>query len=99
VLNYLSWCSVSVGGVVASTADTQTVCVAAGDVTLDATATTGFKLGLWHHTNGDTGSGDPGTVTSGDSKATVTVPTTKNCVWVCCPFTNGTGCPATDQCP
>jgi hypothetical protein len=105
VKNYLSWCSVSVAGQPASAAGVQTVCVAPGTVALSATALAGFELGPapWHRTDGDAGSGDLGTVTgtgqAASSATSVTVAATPACVWVCCPFTGGTGCPATDQCP
>jgi hypothetical protein len=99
VKNYLAWCSVTVDGGTASAAAEQTVCVADGSVTLDATALSGFELGDWHGTAGDTGSGDPGTVSGGQSQAKVIVSGSSACVWVCCPFTDGTGCPTTNQCP
>jgi len=99
VKNSFSWCSVSVNGNPASSAATQTATVSPGTYPLTATALTGFKLGLWHHTTGDTGSGDPGTVSGLQSSATVGVGNSAMCVWVCCPFTDGTGCPTTDQCP
>lgn len=102
VKNYLNWCDVSVAGGAASTAAVQTVCVAdAMKVDLTATAASAtFKLGDWHHTDGDSGSGDPGTVTGNppSSAAAITVSASKKCAWICCPFTDGTGCPATDQC-
>ena len=98
VLNYLSWCSVTVGSGSASASSSQVVNEAPGTVTLSATALSGFKLGDWHHTNGDTGTGDPGTVSGGSSTAMVTMGSAAKCVWVCCPFTDGTGCPSTDQC-
>jgi hypothetical protein len=100
VKNYLSWCSVSLAtGAAASTAE-QTACLAPGVVPLSATALTGFQLGNtpWHGTDGDHGSGDLGTVTSGKSTTKVTV-TAAACVWVCCEFTGGGGCPAANQCP
>jgi hypothetical protein len=84
----------------------QTVDItAAGTIDLDAVALQGFILGedMWHHTDGDTGAGEPGTVTgtgqTASSAATVTVGDADACVWVCCPFPDGSGCPATDQCP
>ncbi len=98
VKNYLSWCNVAVGNGAASAAAVQTVS-ATGNVPLTATPLNGFKLGDWHHTTGDTGSGDPGTVANNTSSASVNVGDAGACVWVCCPFTNGTGCPTTDQCP
>ncbi len=100
--NYDSWCNVSVNGGAASSASVQTVCVAAnGTVPVTAAPLGGFELGAdpWHDTTGDMGSGDPGTVSGGVSSTTATVTTGSKCVWACCPFTNGTGCPTTDQCP
>ena len=102
--NYLSWCGVSVKGAASSTAPVQTVCVAdASMVDLTATAASAmFKLGTWHHTDGDLGSGDPGVVSGNPpmSAAVITVSALKKCAWVCCPFTNGTGCDAVpEQCP
>jgi hypothetical protein len=106
VENFLSWCSVSVAGAAASSAATQTMCVAAGAVDLSATANATFVLGTtpWHDTAGDTGSGDPGTVTgsgqAAQSATTVSVSGASGCVWVCCPGANGTpACPTTNQCP
>jgi hypothetical protein len=105
VKNYLSWCSVAVNGMTAASAAEQQVCVAAGSIPLSATALTGFELGTkpWHDTAGDTGSGDPGTVTGSGQSAkdatTVTVTTAPKCVWVCCETSGTTDCPTTDQCP
>jgi hypothetical protein len=103
VHNVLSWCSVSVNGGTASSAATQQVFVQPGQINLTAAPLTGFKLdtNMWHHTDGDTnGSGDSGTIAGGVSFATATVVSTSpKCVWVCCPFTNGTGCNVPDQCP
>ena len=109
VKNYLSWCSVSVGGGTASTAAVQTKVVPVSTaVPLTASpASAAFELGpnMWHHVDADTGNtGVPGTVSGTTSSATKTTPSTPGsaCVWVCCPFTNGTGCdPATigEQCP
>jgi hypothetical protein len=105
VKNFVSWCSVSVAGAAASSAATQTMCVAAGAVDLSATANATFVLGPtpWHDTAGDTGSGDPGTVTgsgqASQSATTVTVSGASACVWVCCPGATGTpACPTTNQC-
>lgn len=107
VKNYLSWCNVSVAGGAAKSDATQTVCVAKGAVKLSATALPNFVLGStpWHDTDGDKGSGDPGTVSgSGASATNSTTETTSgssDCVWVCCPTqgANPPDCPATDQCP
>ncbi len=104
VKNYLDWCAVSIEGAAPSSAATQTVCVADGTVALSASALTGFELGPdpWHRTAGDTGAGDPGTVTgtgqTATSSTTVNVTGSSACVWVCCPFPDGTGCPTADPC-
>jgi hypothetical protein len=106
VKNYLSWCSVTVNGGTAASTATQTVTLdGAGTVDLSAVALSGFQLGTtpWHDTDGDTGSGEQGTVTgtgqTASSATTETVGDTDDCVWVCCEFSGGGGCPATDQCP
>lgn len=104
VKNYLNWCSVTVNGGTASAAPQQQVFVAPGTYTLTATkASAAFTIGpkMWHHTDGDTANmGEDGTQASGTSTAMVTVGTAATCVWVCCPFTNGTGCDGiADQCP
>ncbi len=105
VLNYEVWCSVTVNGGDAAVADAETVCVPPGTTQLAATALQFFELGPapWHDTAGDMGQGDPGTVTGSGASAvdstTVVVGATPKCVWVCCPFDDGTGCPTTDQCP
>jgi hypothetical protein len=100
VKNYLSWCSVSVAGNAAASTAEQTACVAPGAVSLSATALTGFQLGTtpWHGTDGDHGSGELGTVAAGKSATKITV-SKAACVWVCCEFTGGGGCPAANQCP
>ncbi len=107
VANYLNWCSVSIAGGAATTAATQTVCVASGAVTLVATAASAtFELGPapWHDTVGDhDGSGDPGQVTgtglAAMSTTMVDVSGTSACAWVCCPLADGSGCAVPDQCP
>lgn len=101
VKNYLDWCSVSVAGGAFSADGVQVVNVAPGTISLVAQpASAAFELapGMWHHTDGDTGTGDSGVVTNGRSSAVKTVGTAPACVWVCCPFTNGTGCAIPDQC-
>jgi hypothetical protein len=104
VKNVLSWCSVKVNGAATgSTAASITVPVTAGAIPITATAASStFKIdaNMWHHTTADTGTGETGTVTGPESAvtATVTAGTTK-CVWVCCPFQNGTGCNVAEQCP
>ncbi|MGE5186846.1 MAG: hypothetical protein ACM31C_32555 [Acidobacteriota bacterium] len=99
------WCSITVNGGTASTAAIQTMPItASGTITLTAAPeSTTFELAanMWHHTDGDTGNGDSGSVTGMTSTAMVTVTAGQSkCVWVCCPFaTNGTGCALPDQCP
>ena len=101
VLNVLVWCSVSIEGGSPSSAAQQTVCVAPGIVNVAASPLPGFELGPapWYDTSGDLGSGDPGTVVGDVDSTTVKVTSGSACVWVCCPFPDGTGCPTTDQCP
>lgn len=110
VKNYLAWCSVSVNGGAASASAQQAVTVPAGTITLVATrASSTFEVSgdMWHHTDGDTGTGEPGTIANANDPATksstamVTVAATAKCVWVCCPFVGGAGCGSTipDQCP
>ena len=105
--NYLAWCSVSIAGGAASAAATQTACDAESSVvSLAAVALVGFQLGAtpWHDTDGDTGSGDPGTRSGiGQSETASTTKTVSSsgtaCAWVCCEVAGGGGCPATYQCP
>lgn len=116
VKNYLNWCTVKVGGGAESTDAVQNVNVTPGAITLVArgrgtvqTPTFIVAGNMWHHTDGDTNNmGETGVVSAGvdpnkTSTATVTVGATAACVWVCCPFPNGTGCefPGTvpEQCP
>lgn len=101
VLNVLVWCSVSIEGGSPWSGAQQTVCVAPGIVNLAASPLPGFELGPapWYDTSGDLGSGDPGTVVGDVDSTTVMVTSGSACVWVCCPFPDGTGCPTTDQCP
>jgi hypothetical protein len=101
VKNYDLWCSVSVNGGTFSTNVQQLVNVLPGTIQLAAKpASAMFELGPapWHDTDGDTGSGELGTVSNGTSSTTITVGSAAKCVWVCCPFTSGTGCPTADQC-
>ncbi len=103
VLNFDAWCSVAVGTGTASPAASQTVCVADGSVTLTATPNAGFILGDWYGIDGNTTTGQAGTVTGSGATAQTTITTTVSgssaCVSICCPFTNGTGCAAMDMCP
>jgi hypothetical protein len=100
VKNYLNWCSVSVNGGSATTAGVQTVNVDPGAIPLVATPVGGFELGAtpWHGTDGDTGSGDPGTRSGSSASATVTVSNGAKCVWVCCETAGTNDCPTGNQC-
>jgi hypothetical protein len=108
VKNYAEWCLVSIGSGSALIADVQTVYVAPGMYTLTATPNgSGFELGsnMWHHTDGDIGSGSgsgsgsgvgpgeagsqTGSGSSAQSVAHVTVGSAAKCVWVCCPVNPG----------
>ena len=104
VKNYLSWCSVGINGATMSTAAVQTINSSPGmSYSLVGTAaSTTFKLGsnMWHHTDADTANqGEPGIVSGNVSTSSVTATNGVKCVWVCCPFQDGSGCPTTDQCP
>ena len=103
VLNYKNWCSVSINSSTFATGTSLTACVASGTVSLAAMPKSAtFELGPapWHDTAGDTGSGNPGTVSGTTDSTTVVVGAGGKCVWVCCPFaSDGSGCPTTDQCP
>jgi hypothetical protein len=104
VKNYQSWCSVAVGTGATSAGPSQTVNVSAGVTTLVATpASATFEIAgdMWHFVDGDaSGSGVTGTVSGTMSSAMVTISNASKCVWVCCPFANGTGCTGiADQCP
>ena len=102
-----SGCSVSVGSTPASNSNTQTICVAAGPVTVEATpASSAFAIGAqpWFgvdQNGGGAASGtDKGTGAIETTTATVTVSTGSRCVSVCCGMApGGTSCPTTDPCP
>src|SRR4051812_6338834 len=67
VKNVLNWCSIKVNGAATgSTAASITVPVTAGAIPITATAASAtFKIdaNMWHHTDGDTGTGETGMVT------------------------------------
>ena len=98
VHNYKSWCGVSINGSATfPTTDPQTVCVTPGTIALiEEPASNIFEVGLFYGTTGDTGAGDPGTCTGTGStekcSTSVVVGSTPKCVFVCCPFTSGSGC-------
>ena len=106
-MNYLAWCSVSVGTTAASNSASQTICVAAGPVTVKATpASNLFAIGTnpWFGVDQNDGGAAPGTdMGTGATEtttATVTVSSGSKCVSVCCgDAPTGTNCPTTDPCP
>ena len=113
VKNFDNWCSVTVDGGAASSAAIQHITITA-DKTITLTAkraSAAFEVSgnMWHHTDGDTGAGEPGTITNPGDPATKTstamvavVASSSKCVWVCCPFAGGGGCDSTsapEQCP
>ncbi len=95
VKNIDSWCAITVNGTAPTTG---IVNVMPGAITVTAKGATTFITGPhpWYHTDGDTGSGDPGTSVGGGTPptntATVTVGATPKCIYACCPFPDGTGC-------
>jgi hypothetical protein len=102
VRNYAEWCTVSINGAAFSFTDPLSVQVAPGLVALAAgPKNSNFILGPWFHTVGDRdGGGDPGTLDGGISYTAVNVGTSAACVFICCPFSNGSGCSGvTDPCP
>jgi hypothetical protein len=113
VKNYLTWCSVTIGNGAPSAAGMQQVPItASGTIMLQASpSSSSFEDAgnMWHHTTGDTGTGETGTVVGTGMAAvstamvTVTMGASK-CVWVCCPFSatsgqpEGSGCNVAEQC-
>jgi hypothetical protein len=96
VINFDSWCTVTVG-TTKLTSTPQTLCETGTSVDLSATANTPtFEIGTapWHDATGGSG-----TITGETAKTTETLSGGKACVWVCCPFSGGSGCPSTNQCP
>jgi hypothetical protein len=111
VLNFLSWCSVTINGGASSTAATVTASVASGSVaTVVVTpASSAFQIGTdpWfgvdQNNGGAAGGTDVGSGTTETSTATVTITGTgtTQCVSVCCqePNMSPTPCPTTNPCP
>lgn len=107
--NYLNWCKVGIDGATEVQMSVVTANLAPGTYNVNASGATGFEIqaNMWHHTDGDTGTGDSGVQTggaTGDSQAMVTITNAAKCVWVCCQFdTTHTGCvpgtQVTEQCP
>jgi len=96
---------VSIAGGTFTADDPKTVCVTPGTIPLtEEPASTSFEVGLFYGTTGDHGAGDPGTCTGSGVTETcgtsVVVGSTPACVFVCCPFTGGSGCAGiTNPCP
>jgi len=84
--NYLAWCSVSVNGA-AATANPPPTPFSPGTVVplFGQPVSATFIWGYWRFTD------VPGHDTNQNTTVTMTSDRT---VFVCCPFTNGTGCPA-----
>jgi hypothetical protein len=112
IKNEAAWCEISVNGGTGSTSSNIVANVTPGAITLVAKAAPNganpslFKIttNMWHHTDGDGGSGETGTVAGSGDAATSTVMATvvggtPKCVWVCCPFKDNSGCGTTDLCP
>ncbi|HEV8246595.1 MAG TPA: hypothetical protein VGP93_12540 [Polyangiaceae bacterium] len=100
IKNYANWCQVQIGTGAFASGTTLTACLDAGTIDVAAKAndvdfTPGtFKIvaDMWHHTDNDAG-----TQVAGVSSTTKSL-SSDACIWVCCPFTNGTGCPVSEQC-
>jgi hypothetical protein len=103
VMNVGGHCSVTVNGGEPFTTEQGSVAdfTPGQTVPVTAVATTGFTLGLWHHSSHDTGSGDPGTITDIDqvvmSSASVALGDSPGCAWICC-GSSSAACPAADPC-
>ena len=105
VLN--SGCSVGVGSTAESNSNTQTICFAAGPVTIKATpASSAFAIGAdpWFGVDQNAGGAAPGTDTgTGATETTtaiITVSSGDRCVSVCCGNApGGTNCPTVNPCP
>jgi hypothetical protein len=107
VLNYKSWCSVTINGAAASTNAMLVASVVAGTTaTMVATpASTKFSIGTdpWfgvtQNDGGAAAGADQGLGSTETSTATVIV-MGEHCVSVCCgDAPNATNCPLTDPCP
>jgi hypothetical protein len=110
VMNFFSWCSVSINGGAASTGATVTASVTPGSVAsiIAAPAGSGFQIGAdpWFgvdENDGGAASGtDNGSGTSETSQATVTISASgeAQCVAVCCqePGNSPVPCPTTNPC-
>lgn len=86
--NFLAWCSVSVDGG-AATANPPPAQFPSGTVVslFGQPVSPTFIWGYWRFTDGDQGAHDT------SQNTTITMASDRT-VFVCCPFTNGSGCPA-----
>lgn len=109
VMNFLSWCSVTINGGTASTGASVTSSVAVGSTaTIVATPApnSSFQIGpdpwfgVTQNDGGAAAGTDNGAGATETSTATVVV-TGNQCVSVCCqePNNSPTPCPATNPCP
>jgi hypothetical protein len=96
--NYLNWCKIGIDGATPVQMATATKNLAPGTYNVVASGATGFEIeaNMWHHTDGDGGTGETGNQpngATGESTAMVTMGTTAKCIWVCCQFdTTHMGC-------
>ena len=104
VRNDQDWCNITVNGVAEGMGDPITVQVPAGVTTIVASPiSNGFTIGAdpWFGVDQNDGGAAPGVDSDAGgmltSTATVTV-SGNHCVYVCCPFSDGTGCQG-DLCP
>jgi hypothetical protein len=108
VLNFLSWCSVTINGGAASSAPSVTASVAKGSTATIAVtpASSAFTIGPdpWLGVTQNGGAAAPGTDKGSGatetSTATVVVGTGNQCVSVCCELPNNgpPACPTTNPC-
>jgi hypothetical protein len=97
-------CSVTIGDTRPTTQTEDLVGDYAINITvgLTASALPGFTLGLWHDTDGDKGSGDPGTLVDNlqgveEREASLTLGDSPGCAWICC-SSGSSACPTADPC-
>jgi hypothetical protein len=108
VMNFLSWCSVTVNGGAASAAASMTTAVADGSTAtiVAMPASSSFEIGAdpWfgvtENAGGAAAGTDNGTGATETTTATVVI-TGDHCVSVCCelPGNSPTPCPTTNPCP
>jgi hypothetical protein len=108
VMNFMSWCSVTVNAGPSSSSSSVTASVAAGSTAMIVAtpASSSFQIGAdpWFGVTQDDGGAAPGmdngTGTSETTTATVVVVTGNRCVSVCCqlPGNGPPPCPTTNPC-